>query len=55
MNSFTLSLTSVNSSSTIPMPVVDLFDMTELSLDLSEVYSNIFPDYLAIEWVMVVV
>jgi len=50
MNSFTLSLTSVNSSSTIPMPAVDLFDMTELSLDLSEVYSNIFPDYLAIEW-----
>ena len=50
MNSFTLSLTSVNSSSTIPMPAVDLFDMTELSLDLSEVYSNIFPNYLAIEW-----
>ena len=50
MNSFVLSLTSTDSSSTIAMPTVDMFDLTELSLNLAEVYSNIFPNYVAIDW-----
>jgi hypothetical protein len=51
MNTHVLSLTSTGSTGgTITMPTVDMFDATELSLDLSEVYSNIFPDYVAINW-----
>ena len=50
MNSFVLSLTSSETTSDIAMPTVDLFDTTELSLDLAEVYSNIFPNYVAINW-----
>tara|TARA_R100000008_G_scaffold68325_2_gene45524 strand:+ start:4512 stop:5984 length:1473 start_codon:yes stop_codon:yes gene_type:complete len=50
MNTHTLYLTSTNPSGTYTEPTIELFDLTELSLDLSEVYSNIFPDYLAIDW-----
>ena len=50
MNTHTIYLTSVNSSDTITWPTVDMFDLTELSLDLSQVYSDTFPNYLAINW-----
>ena len=50
MNTYVLTLTSDSSSGSYSRSTVDLFDLTELSLDLSDVYSNIFPNYVAIRW-----
>tara|TARA_R110002051_G_scaffold45254_2_gene91130 strand:+ start:5822 stop:7312 length:1491 start_codon:yes stop_codon:yes gene_type:complete len=50
MKTYTVSLTSDSSSSSYTESTHELFDLTELSLDLSEVYSNIFPNYVAIRW-----
>ena len=50
MNTRTLYLTSGSASDTITWPTIEMFDLTELSLDLSQVYSDTFPNYLAINW-----
>tara|TARA_R110000824_G_scaffold260336_4_gene448982 strand:+ start:9523 stop:10998 length:1476 start_codon:yes stop_codon:yes gene_type:complete len=50
MNTHTVYLTSGSASDTSTAPTIEMFDLTELALDLSQVYSNTFPNYLAINW-----
>ena len=50
MNTHTVYLTSIEGSGSQELPTVELFDLTELTLDLSQVYAGVFPNYLAINW-----
>jgi hypothetical protein len=50
MNTHTIYLTSTTCAGEQLLPTVELFDFTKLTLDLSQVYSGVFPNYLAIEW-----
>ena len=50
MNTYTVYLTSTSVTGTQELPTVELFDLTKLSLDLSQVHSGVFPNYLAINW-----
>ena len=50
MNTHTVYLSSTSASEEQLLPTVELFDSTKLSLDLSQGYSGVFPNYLAIDW-----
>tara|TARA_R100001129_G_scaffold161346_2_gene126235 strand:+ start:361 stop:900 length:540 start_codon:yes stop_codon:yes gene_type:complete len=53
MKTYTLSLSTVESqidSEIVISPVIDLFDATEVTLDLSGIYSDIFPNYISVDW-----
>ncbi len=52
MNTYTLTIstnkTDINSQKILNQ--IDLFDFTELTLDIANVYTEIFPNYLSIDW-----
>jgi|TARA_R110001583_G_scaffold46172_6_gene145114 hypothetical protein len=52
MNTFTLSISTVASqiNSKILQTSRDLFDATEVTLDLTGVYCELFPNYISIDW-----
>ena len=50
MNTHTIYLTSTNTANDQVLDEIELFDLTKLTLDLSQVYSGVFPNYLAINW-----
>tara|TARA_R100001198_G_C5233375_1_gene212009 strand:+ start:530 stop:1066 length:537 start_codon:yes stop_codon:yes gene_type:complete len=52
MNSYTLSISTTKSDINAEkiLNQIDLFDLTEFTLDLSNVYTEIFPNYLSIDW-----
>ena len=58
MNTYTLSISTVASQlvpvyfpqAEIVLPTIDLFDATEVTLDLTGVYSEVFPNYISIDW-----
>ena len=58
MNTYTLSISTVASQlvpvyfpqAAIVLPTIDLFDATEVTLDLTGVYSEVFPNYISIDW-----
>ena len=52
MNTFTLSVSStkedMNTEQTLNQ--IDLFDFTEVTLDISNIYTETFPAYVTINW-----
>ena len=50
MNTYTLSPTTTTTSVTATEPIIDLFDITEVTLDLSNIYTEVFPYYIGIAW-----
>ena len=52
MKTYTLSISTVNTeiNSQILNPTIDLFDATEVTLDFSGVYSQLFPNFVSIDW-----
>jgi len=52
MNTYNLSLSSTkaetNSEKTLNQ--IDLFDITKVTLDISNIYTDLFPSYLSISW-----
>ena len=52
MNTYTLSISSTKEdiNSEITLNQIDLFDFTEVTLDISNIYTEIFPTYLSINW-----
>ena len=52
MNTYTLSISSTKEdiNSEITLNQIDLFDFTEVTLDISNIYTEIFPTYLSITW-----
>ena len=52
MNTFTLSISSTKEDidSKVTLDQIDLFDFTEVTLDISNIYTEIFPTYVSINW-----
>tara|TARA_R110002020_G_scaffold143956_1_gene316797 strand:+ start:792 stop:1328 length:537 start_codon:yes stop_codon:yes gene_type:complete len=52
MNTHTLSISTNNSNfnRSIILDQIDLFDVTNFGIDLVNVYSEIYPNYLSIDW-----
>ncbi len=52
MKTYTLSISTTETqiNSQILNSTIDLFDATEVSLDLSGVFSRLFPNYISIDW-----
>lgn len=50
MNTYNISLSTISTSLTSNLDTVDLFDQTEVSVDLNNVFSEVFPYYVAIDW-----
>ena len=52
MNTYTLSISSTKSetNSEKTLNQIDLFDMTKVTLDISNIYTELFPSYLSISW-----
>jgi len=52
MNTHTLSLSTTEHTfnTEILLRTLDLFDYTEVTLDLTGIYSEVFPNYISIDW-----
>lgn len=50
MNTYTISLSTTSTSLTSNFDTIDLFDQTEVSINLSNIFSDVFPYYVAIDW-----
>ena len=52
MNTHTLSISSTKDDidSIVTLDQVELFDFTEVTLDISNIYTEIFPTYVSINW-----
>ena len=52
MNTYTLSISSTKEDidSEVTLNQIDLFDFTEVTLDISNIYPEIFPTYVSINW-----
>ncbi len=50
MNTYNISLSTGATSVTSNFTTIDLFDQTEVSIDLSNIFSEVFPYYIAIDW-----
>ena len=50
MNTFSLALSTSQSALTATGEQLNLFDLTEVSLDIVNIYKNIFPSYISIDW-----
>jgi len=52
MNTFSLSISSTKEDidSEVTLDQIDLFDFTEVTLDISNIYTEIFPTYVSINW-----
>ena len=52
MNTFNLSLSSTKAdiNSEKILNEINLFDFTEVTLDISNIYTEVFPTYVTIDW-----
>lgn len=50
MNTYTVTISSTSSNITQTLPQVYLDDFTELSLDISGIYSGVIPLFIKIDW-----
>jgi hypothetical protein len=50
MNTYTFNISTTGPSTVNVYPTVDLFDVTRITLNLVDIYSDTFPNYLAIDW-----
>ena len=53
MNTYTLSISTNKSQIDGPQPIletIELFDTTSFTLDILNIYSDIFPNYIGIDW-----
>lgn len=50
MNTYNISLSTTSTSLTSTLDTIDLFDQSEVSVDLSNIFSEVFPYYVAIDW-----
>ena len=50
MNTHTLILSSTTSTQQVSAGTVDLFNTTRVTLQLKDVYSDVFPNYIGIDW-----
>jgi hypothetical protein len=50
MNTYNISLSTTSTSLTSNYDTIDLFDQTEVSINLSNIFSGVFPYYVVIDW-----
>ena len=50
MNSYNISLSSTATSVTSNFGTINLFDQTEVIIDLKNIFSDVFPYYVVIDW-----
>jgi len=50
MNTYTLSLSSTEPGIGRTLQTIELFDLTNFTVDLSDIYSTVFPNYIGIGW-----
>ena len=50
MNTYTLSLSSTEPGVQRTLQTIELFDLTNFTVDLSDIYSTVFPNYIGIGW-----
>ena len=50
MNSYNLSLSTTTAALTSTGHNIDLFDVTELNLDIVNIYHQVFPYYISVNW-----
>jgi hypothetical protein len=50
MNSYNISLSTTATSVTSNFGTINLFDQTEVTIDLSNIFSEVFPYYIVIDW-----
>ena len=50
MNTYNFSISTTAVGESIDYPTLDLFDITKFTLNLVDVYTDTFPNYLAIDW-----
>ncbi len=50
MNTFNISLSTTTTELTSNQDTIDLFDQTQISINLTNVFSEVFPYYVAIDW-----
>ena len=49
MKTYNLSLSTTSTTSTVNYDTVNLFDQTEVSINLSNIFSEVFPYYVVID------
>ena len=50
MNTYNISLSTTTTSLTSNYDTIDLFDQTEESIDISNIFSEVFPYYVVFDW-----
>ena len=50
MNTYTFNISTNGPNAVTIYPTVDLFDVTQVTLNLVDIYTDTFPNYLAIDW-----
>ena len=50
MNSYNISLSTTSTSLTSNFDTINLFDQTQVSIDLKNIFSEVFPYYVVIDW-----
>ena len=50
MNTYNISLSTTTTSLTSNYDTINLFDQTEVSIDLSNIFSEVFPYYVVFDW-----
>jgi|TARA_R110000744_G_scaffold79703_6_gene156495 hypothetical protein len=50
MNTYNISLSTTTTSLTSNYDTIDLFDQTEVSIDISNIFSEVFPYYVVFDW-----
>jgi hypothetical protein len=50
MNTFTLSLSTTQAGDSTLYETIDLFDVTSFNINLVDIFTDTFPNYLAIDW-----
>jgi len=50
MNTYTFSISTTTADETTVYEPIDLFDVTNFNLNLVDVYTRTFPNYIAIDW-----
>ena len=50
MNTYTFSISTAAAGGSVLYETIDLFDVTNFQINLVDVFSDTFPNYIAIDW-----
>ena len=50
MNTYTFSISTTSPDNEKTYSEINLFDQTNFTIDMTDVYSDVFPNYIAFNW-----